>query len=119
YTEAGLRFDGLRDTTRVALEQVMSAELGSQVLSRGRHVGWVARSSGLADPSRQATSAYIVYDLERREVARILEDVLGHRVHRRRERGEQWSRDLQGLAAALAWTLDLEREPIEISPPLG
>lgn len=118
YTEAGAAFDGLRDTTRVALEQVMADELGSQVLARGRHVGWVARSSGLTGPG-QGTHTFVVYDLERREVARILQDPLGYRVHRLDERGERWSRDLDALDAAVGWALGAAGDPLQLSPPLG
>ncbi|MCO5170717.1 MAG: PilZ domain-containing protein [Planctomycetes bacterium] len=112
YLEAGLTFDGLRDTTRVALEQVIGAELGSQVLCRGRgQVGWVAPG--------QDGATWFVYDLERREVARILADAGGFRAQRRVGRAEQWSRDLERLIDALAWTLEQPSELLETSPPVS
>lgn len=111
YAEAGLTFEGLRDTTRVALEQVIAAELGSQVLCRGRGpLGWVAPG--------QDGATWFVYDLERRDVGRILADAAGFRAQRLAGPAEQWSRDVAGLLEALAWTFEQRADLLELQPPL-
>lgn len=112
--EAGLRFDCLRDTTRVALEQVIAAELGSQVVSRGRGVvGWIASAGAV----HRIEITYFVYDLEQREVATVLElDPTTFRVTRRQTPYDP--REFETLVGALGWVLDQRPDLLEVAPPL-
>lgn len=113
--EAGLRFDCMRDTTRVALEQVIAAELGSQVVSRGRgHVGWIAKAGPIQ--RIDADADYFVYDNEQREVATFLEVEGGFRVTRRQTPYDP--REFEALVAALGWVLDQRSDHLDVVPPL-
>jgi hypothetical protein len=111
--EAGLRFDCMRDTTRVALEQVIAAELGSQVVSPGTgHVGWIAKAGSI-----QRTDAdYFVYDREQREVATFIEVEGAFRVTRRQTPYDP--REFETLAGALGWALDQRSERLQVIPAL-
>jgi hypothetical protein len=112
--EAGLRFDCMRDTTRVALEQVIAAELGSQVVNRARGVvGWIAGAGAV----HRIEITYFVYDLEQREVATVLElDPATFRVTRRLSPYDP--REFETLAGALGWVLDQPSELLDVAPPL-
>jgi len=108
----GVEFVDLDERRRRQLDRVLSLELGSNVTIAGHgHVGWVARGTN------ELSSTLFVYDLDRHELARVLEEKGGLRASRVRA-GQVESRQSQELEAVLLWTFEKAGGRVELSPPL-
>lgn len=111
---AGIQFQRLRDTTRVALERLIVLELGSMVQSGLQgHLGYVAHASGA-----HLEGTWFVYDVDRRELARIEEEPLYYRVTRSGDDDERpRARDVESFQEALRWVFDVPTR-LDVEPPL-
>ncbi|MGE0712250.1 MAG: PilZ domain-containing protein [Planctomycetota bacterium] len=75
-TQVGVAFEHLRDTTRVALMQLVVLELGSSIYGAKGALGFVAANAGAAAPR------YTVYDLRREVLAELIATSAGYRLER-------------------------------------
>jgi hypothetical protein len=108
----GVEFVDLDEKRRRQLDRVLSLELGSNVTIAGHgHVGWVAR--GAAELERTV----FVYDLDRHEVARVLEERSGWRATRLKA-GQVETRTDQDLGELLRWLYGKADGRVELNPPL-
>ncbi len=109
---AGVEFVDLDEKRKRQLDRVLSLELGSNVTIAGHgHVGYVAR--GTAELERTV----FVYDLDRHEVARVLEEKTGWRATRIRA-GQVETKTSPELGELLRFLFAKSEGRVEINPPV-
>lgn len=106
----GVEFVDLDEKRRRQLDRVLSLELGSNVTIAGHgHVGYVARGTAELDRT------LFVYDLDRHEVARVLEEKGGFRATRVKAGQVETKADGQ-LPEVLRWLFAKQEGRVEVSP---
>lgn len=105
----GIEFEQLRDTTKVAIMQLVVLELGSTAYGASGPVGFVAevRPEGEAEERR-----FVLYDRSRLELARISKRATGFTL----EREESSPPEVATLKEALG--LGFGQASIRVVPPL-
>lgn len=108
----GVEFVELDEKRRRQLDRVLALELGSNVTIAGHgHVGYVARGTN------ELAATIFVYDLDRHELARVLEERGGWRASRVRG-GQVESQQARDLADVLRWTFGKAEGRVEVNPPI-
>jgi hypothetical protein len=104
----GVEFEKLRDTTKVAIMQLVVLELGSTVYGDAGPVGYVSEVRPADDDERR----FVLYDRTRNEVGQVAKRPTGFSV----ERAGQEPRELVSLEEAIAAAYD-ERK-VRVVPPV-
>jgi hypothetical protein len=109
----GVEFVDLDERRKRQLDRVLALELGSNVMIAGHgHVGWAARGA------KELASTVFVYDLDRHELGRVLEEKEGWRATRIKA-GQVESRQSADLGDVLRWVFSKGEGGIELNPPLS
>ena len=109
---AGVEFVDLDERRKRQLDRMLALELGSNVTIAGHgHVGYVARGAA------ELEKTVFVYDLDRHELARVLEDKTGWRASRVKD-GKVESKTEKELAEVLRWAFGKVEGRVEVNPAL-
>ncbi|HZV00037.1 MAG TPA: PilZ domain-containing protein [Planctomycetota bacterium] len=109
---AGVEFVDLDEKHKRQLDRLLALELGSKITIAGHgHVGFLARGTA------ELVSTLFVYDLDRHELGRIMEEKAGYRLSRVKG-GKVETHTSHELGEVLRWAFGKSEGRVEVDPPV-